>query len=46
MADWAVLSGDRQIIEAVSNNIAAFRAQQDWYNRSTAIETILSTRQV
>ena len=46
MADWAVLSGDRQIIEAVSNNIAAFRAQQDWYNRSTAIETILSIRQV
>ena len=46
MADWAVLSGDRQIIEAVSNNIAAFRTQQDWYNRSTAIETILSIRQV
>jgi len=46
LADWAVLSRDREIIEAVSENIQAFRAQQDWYNRSGAIETILSIRQV
>ena len=46
LADWAVLSGDREIIEAVSGNIQAFRAQQDWYNRSGVIETILSIRQV
>ena len=46
LADWAVLSRDREIIEAVSENIQAFRAQQDWYNRSSAIETILSIRQV
>ena len=46
LADWAVLSQDREIIEAVSANIQAFRTQQDWYNRSDAIETILSIRQV
>lgn len=46
LADWAVLSQDREIIEAVSGNIQAFRAQQDWYNRSDDIETILSIRQV
>ena len=28
LADWAVLSRDREIIEAVSDNIQAFRAQQ------------------
>ena len=46
LADWAVLCGDREIVEAVSENIQTFRAQQDWYNRSGAIEAILSIRQV
>ena len=46
LADWAVLSRDREIIKAVSENIQAFRTRQDWYNRSGDIETILSIRQV
>lgn len=46
MADWAVLSGDQEVVEAVDTNIEAFRTQQDWYNRDPAIDIILSVRQV
>ena len=46
MADWAVLSGDQEVVEAVDTNMEAFRAQQDWYNRDTDLDTILNLRQV
>ena len=46
IADWAVLSGDREIVEATYQNIESFRTRQDWYQRDPAIDTLLTVRQV
>lgn len=46
LADWAVMAGDAEIIEAVKDNIASFQDHQDFYNRDVAMEAIKSLRQV
>jgi len=46
LADYAVLSGDREIVSEVSKNISEFQNRQDWYNRNSNVDTILALRQV
>ena len=46
LADWAILSGERDVVLAISKNIDAFQSSQDWYNRDTDLDTILNLRQV
>ena len=46
MADWAVLSEDLEIIQAVNENIRSFRERLDWYQRNVDIDTLLSIREV
>ncbi|MGB1636031.1 MAG: hypothetical protein ACPHBR_04555 [Flavobacteriales bacterium] len=46
LADYAVLSGDREIVAAISKTISEFQNRQDWYNRNSDVDTILALRQV
>ena len=46
LADWAVLSEDREIVEAINHNIAMFKERIDWYRRDIDIDTLLSLREV
>ena len=46
LAEWAVLSWDKEIIAAVQQNIDNFRQRQDWYNRDSTLDTLLDLRQV
>ena len=46
LADWAMLSQDADIVDAVAKNIEAFQSQQDWYNRDSAMDAILNLRQI
>lgn len=45
LADWAILSGDIDIVQAVQNNMETFQEKQDWYSRDEALDTILNLRQ-
>ena len=46
LADWAVLSQDKTLIQAVRENIDAYRISQDWHNRDVDLDAILTLRQV
>lgn len=46
LADWAILSGQREVVQTVSQNIQNFQTSQDWYNRDSDMDTILNLRQV
>ena len=46
LADWAILSQDADIVDAVAKNIESFQSQQDWYNRDSAMDAILNLRQI
>lgn len=45
LADWALLSGELDVVNAISQNIEEFQASQDWYNRDSDLDTILNIRQ-
>ena len=45
LADWALLSGELDVVNAISQNIEEFQASQDWYNRDSDLDTILNLRQ-
>ena len=46
IADWAILSGDHDLVRHVKDNITSFRQKQDWYNQDLALDTILTLRQI
>lgn len=45
LADWAILSGQLGVVEAINQNIEKFQSSQDWYNRDSDMDTILNLRQ-
>ena len=45
LADWAILSGEHDVVQAISQNIEDFQSSQDWYNRDSDLDTILNLRQ-
>ena len=45
LADWAILSGELDVVHAISQNIEEFQSSQDWYNRDSDLDTILNLRQ-
>ena len=46
LADWAILSREMDVVQAISENIHSFQISQDWYNRDSDMDTILNLRQV
>lgn len=46
LADWAVLSRDKTLVQAVRENIDGYRRSQDWHNRDADLDAILTLRQV
>ena len=46
LADWAILSREMDVVQAISENIQSFQISQDWYNRDSDMDTILNLRQV
>lgn len=46
LADWAIMSGEQSVVQAISENIQQFKNSQDWYNRDSDMDTILNLRQV
>lgn len=45
LSDWAILSGQLGVVEAINQNIEEFQSSQDWYNRDSDMDTILNLRQ-
>jgi hypothetical protein len=46
LADWAVLSGDREVAAAINENIQKFKDRIDWYRREVEMDTLLSIREM
>lgn len=46
LADWAVLSGDREVVAAINENIQKFKDRIDWYRREVEMDTLLSIREM
>lgn len=46
LADWGILSEDREIVAAITDNIESFKKRADWYQRDVAMDTMLSLRLV
>ena len=46
LADWAVLSGDREVVAAINDNIQKFKDRIDWYRREVGMDTLLSIREM
>lgn len=46
LADWAVLSGDREVVAAINENILKFKGRIDWYRLEVGMDTLLSIREM